>query len=94
MKKIHKKELKEAVEKAMSGVLAKLNLPAASKKTRKAIAKVAKALKEELKSVAKKSADKKNKKVVPSKSLKKVTKKKGVKKKSTPAQISTSQAGK
>jgi hypothetical protein len=57
MKKITKKELKKIIETAISNALKKLDL-VASKKTKKAIAKVAKTLKADLNDETKKVSKK------------------------------------
>jgi len=58
MKKITKKEIKTTLNTAMNGVMEKLELPDASKKTKRAIAKVTKTLKKDLKEQAKKISQK------------------------------------
>jgi len=66
MKNITKKELKKTIESAITNALKKLDLVGTSKKTRKAIARVAKTLKTDLKEKTKK-ASKKNKELVKAK---------------------------
>jgi len=58
MKKITKKQIKTTLDTAMHSVMEKLELPDASKKTRRAIAKVTKTLKKDLKEQAKKVSKK------------------------------------
>ncbi len=58
MKKITKKEIKTTLDTAMNSVMEKLELPDASKKTKRAIAKVTKTLKKDLKEQAKKVSKK------------------------------------
>lgn len=58
MKKITKKEIKTTLDTAMNSVMEKLELPDASKKTKRAIAKVTKTLKKDLKDQAKKVSKK------------------------------------
>lgn len=58
MKKITRKEIEHTVETAISSVLTALKLEHTSKKTQKAIAKVAKTLKADLKAETKKTPKK------------------------------------
>lgn len=77
MKKITKKEIKTTLDTAMNSVMEKLELPDASKKTRRAIAKVTKTLKKDLKDQAKKVSKKiKEVKVARKSKAKKKTKQK------------------
>jgi len=75
MKKITKKELKKMIETAISNALKKLDLAGTSKKTKKAIAKVAKTLKSDLKEKTK-EASKKSKELKVKAAKKNKTKKK------------------
>jgi len=58
MKKISKKEIKTTLDTAMNNVMATLEIPDASKKTKRAIAKVSKTLKKDVKKQAKKISKK------------------------------------
>lgn len=66
MKKITRKEIEHTVETALSDVITALKLQHTSKKTKKAISKVAKTLKADLKAENKKTT-KKSKKLVKAK---------------------------
>jgi hypothetical protein len=58
MKKITKKEIKTSLEAAVNTVIVKLELPDASKKTKRAIAKFTKTLNKDLKKQTKKVSKK------------------------------------
>jgi len=87
MKNITKKELKKTIESAITNALKKLDLVGTSKKTKKAIARVAKTLKTDLKEKTKK-ASKKNKELVKVKA----PRKNKAKKKEKPAPAVTNNA--
>ena len=55
MKKISKSEIKQAVETAITGVLEKLSISKASKKTQKSITKISKQIKGDWKKASRKS---------------------------------------
>ena len=55
MKKVSKSEIKQAVETAITGVLAKLEISKASKKTQKSISKISKQIKGDWKKQAHKN---------------------------------------
>lgn len=91
MKKITKKELKKTIETAINNVLKKFDLAGTSKKTKKAIAKVAKTLKTDLKEKTKKAS---KKELVKAKTPKKnKTKKNKSKKKVAPTTGTNSASG-